>query len=235
MATRRDVLQLAAATAAIAGVGGWSRAFAQQRLTEADLLAFTRWAAHPPAHRRHPRAAEAALLPRAVAQPRRRRRPRQAAPRHRHGAAQRLRDSRGLARRLHAELGRLRGAGPDLRPRRRHGPHGDARQCDPRRARRRARAAARRRRRPAGLVHGARDQGRRHGQRAGRRWAWRRPPATGSSRWARGRVAELFGDVDRPGSSSLAFLAGNVRDTDFDEPVFNSTRMFEQGRRRPSR
>ena len=43
------------------------------------------------------------------------------------------------------------------------------------------------------------------------------------------RVAELFGDVDRPGSSSLAFLAGNVRDTDFAEPVFNSTRMFEKG------
>ncbi|NJO54626.1 MAG: thiosulfohydrolase SoxB [Bacteroidales bacterium] len=40
MATRRDVLQLAAATAAIAGAGGWSRAFAQQRLSQADLLAF---------------------------------------------------------------------------------------------------------------------------------------------------------------------------------------------------
>jgi len=43
------------------------------------------------------------------------------------------------------------------------------------------------------------------------------------------RVAELFGDVDRPGSSSLAFLAGNVRDADFAEPVFNSTRLFERG------
>src|SRR4051794_28282140 len=29
------------------------------------------------------------------------------------------------------------------------------------------------------------------------------------------RIAELFGEVDRPGSSSLAFLAGNVLDTDF--------------------
>jgi sulfur-oxidizing protein SoxB len=44
-----------------------------------------------------------------------------------------------------------------------------------------------------------------------------------------GRIAELFGDVDRPGSSSLAFLAGNVRDADFAEPIFNSTRLFERG------
>ena len=43
------------------------------------------------------------------------------------------------------------------------------------------------------------------------------------------RIVELFGDVDRPGSSSLAFLAGNVRDTAFAEPVFNSTRLFERG------
>ncbi|KAA5596233.1 thiosulfohydrolase SoxB [Blastochloris sulfoviridis] len=44
MATRREFLQLAAATAAVtggvAGDGGWSRAFAQQRLTQAELLAF---------------------------------------------------------------------------------------------------------------------------------------------------------------------------------------------------
>lgn len=41
MVTRRDLLQLAAATAAIAGAGGgWTRAFAQQRLSQADLLAF---------------------------------------------------------------------------------------------------------------------------------------------------------------------------------------------------
>ncbi len=41
MVTRRELLQLAAATAAVAGTGGgWSRAFAQQRLTQGDLLAF---------------------------------------------------------------------------------------------------------------------------------------------------------------------------------------------------
>ena len=43
------------------------------------------------------------------------------------------------------------------------------------------------------------------------------------------RVTELFGGVDKPGSSGLTFLAGNVRDTDFEEPVFPSTRLFEKG------
>lgn len=43
MNSRREFLQVAAATAALTslqGLGGWSRAFAQQKLTEADLLAF---------------------------------------------------------------------------------------------------------------------------------------------------------------------------------------------------
>jgi sulfur-oxidizing protein SoxB len=43
------------------------------------------------------------------------------------------------------------------------------------------------------------------------------------------RVAELFGGVDRAGASAIAFLAGNVRDTDFEDPVFQSTRLFEKG------
>jgi S-sulfosulfanyl-L-cysteine sulfohydrolase len=43
------------------------------------------------------------------------------------------------------------------------------------------------------------------------------------------RVAELFGGLDRPGSSGIPFLAGNIRDTDFDEPVFPSTRLLERG------
>jgi sulfur-oxidizing protein SoxB len=43
------------------------------------------------------------------------------------------------------------------------------------------------------------------------------------------RVTELFGGIDRSGSSGLAFLAGNVRDTDFEEPVFPGRRMFERG------
>src|SRR5262245_34416645 len=43
------------------------------------------------------------------------------------------------------------------------------------------------------------------------------------------RITELFGALGRPGVSRLAFLAGNVRDTDFEEPVFESTRLFEKG------
>jgi len=38
--TRREFLEIAAATAAALAGGGWARAFAQQRLREADLLAF---------------------------------------------------------------------------------------------------------------------------------------------------------------------------------------------------
>jgi sulfur-oxidizing protein SoxB len=43
------------------------------------------------------------------------------------------------------------------------------------------------------------------------------------------RVIELFGDLRREGASGIPFLAGNVRDNDFQEPVFHSTRMFEKG------
>ena len=43
------------------------------------------------------------------------------------------------------------------------------------------------------------------------------------------RVAELFGTHDQAGSSGIPFLAGNVRDTEFEEPVFHSTRFFEKG------
>ena len=39
MTTRREFLEIVAATAAIAP-GGWSRAFAQQQLRQADLLSF---------------------------------------------------------------------------------------------------------------------------------------------------------------------------------------------------
>jgi sulfur-oxidizing protein SoxB len=43
------------------------------------------------------------------------------------------------------------------------------------------------------------------------------------------RIEELYGTINRPGSSGLAFLACNVRDADFEEPVFASTRFFEKG------
>lgn len=43
------------------------------------------------------------------------------------------------------------------------------------------------------------------------------------------RVAELFGTLEQAGSSGIPFLAGNVRDTEFEEPVFPSMRLFEKG------
>ncbi|MBX9589191.1 MAG: thiosulfohydrolase SoxB [Hyphomonadaceae bacterium] len=43
------------------------------------------------------------------------------------------------------------------------------------------------------------------------------------------RVAEIFGTRNRPGSAGIPFLAGNVRDTDFEEPVFHALRFFEKG------
>jgi len=43
------------------------------------------------------------------------------------------------------------------------------------------------------------------------------------------RVAELFGTREQVGSSGIPFLAANVRDIDFEEPVFHSTRFFEKG------
>jgi len=43
------------------------------------------------------------------------------------------------------------------------------------------------------------------------------------------RISELFGGVDRAGTAKLAFLAGNVRDTDFEDPVFHGVKLFERG------
>ena len=43
------------------------------------------------------------------------------------------------------------------------------------------------------------------------------------------RVAELFGTTAQAGSSGIPFLACNVRDNDFEEPVFEGTRLFEKG------
>jgi sulfur-oxidizing protein SoxB len=43
------------------------------------------------------------------------------------------------------------------------------------------------------------------------------------------RIAELFGDKASAGSARTSFLAGNVVETDFEEPVFAATRMFEKG------
>jgi S-sulfosulfanyl-L-cysteine sulfohydrolase len=43
------------------------------------------------------------------------------------------------------------------------------------------------------------------------------------------RIKELFGDRDLPGSSNVAFLAANIRDHEMDEPVFDAIKMFEKG------
>ncbi len=43
------------------------------------------------------------------------------------------------------------------------------------------------------------------------------------------RVSELFGGISSAGTSGLAFLANNVRDTDFDEPVFHGTAFHDVG------
>jgi S-sulfosulfanyl-L-cysteine sulfohydrolase len=43
------------------------------------------------------------------------------------------------------------------------------------------------------------------------------------------RMEELFGGIDKVGSSGISFLAGNVRDNDFGDQVFQSTRYFEKG------
>jgi len=43
------------------------------------------------------------------------------------------------------------------------------------------------------------------------------------------RVSELFGGLDRPGSIKTSFLAGNIRETEFDEPVFKSVKHVVKG------
>lgn len=43
------------------------------------------------------------------------------------------------------------------------------------------------------------------------------------------RVSELFGSLERTGSAGLSFLAGNIVETDFEEPVFHAARVFERG------
>ena len=225
MITRRDFLQVAAAAAAVTGLGGRLRP-CRRAAGDPARTQLLQFAPKGQLTILHMADCHAQLKPLYYREPSLNlgvgEASGQAAAHHRRRAAQRLRHPGALAARLHAELGRLRGAGQDLRPRRRHGPHRDPGQGDPGRARPRARAAARRRRCAAGLLHGAQDQGRRHGRRAARAGRRRPPRGIGSSRWARERVAELFGGVGGPGSSGSPFLAGNVRDTDFEEPVFHA-------------
>jgi len=43
------------------------------------------------------------------------------------------------------------------------------------------------------------------------------------------RVSALFGNKDGRGSAKIDFLAGNVMDTEFEEPVFRPWRIYEKG------
>lgn len=43
------------------------------------------------------------------------------------------------------------------------------------------------------------------------------------------RVTELFGNLYVKGGSGIDFLANNIRDTDFDEPVFHALANYERG------
>ncbi len=43
------------------------------------------------------------------------------------------------------------------------------------------------------------------------------------------RIVELFGNRERSGSCKVPFLAGNIVENDFEEPVFHAMRNFEKG------
>jgi sulfur-oxidizing protein SoxB len=43
------------------------------------------------------------------------------------------------------------------------------------------------------------------------------------------RISELFGSREKEGTAAVQFLAGNIAETDFDEPVFKAWRMYEKG------
>lgn len=43
------------------------------------------------------------------------------------------------------------------------------------------------------------------------------------------RIAELYGTLGRRGQARVPFLAGNVVDNEFEEPVFPACRLFEKG------
>jgi sulfur-oxidizing protein SoxB len=43
------------------------------------------------------------------------------------------------------------------------------------------------------------------------------------------RVSRLFGSKDGRGTAKIDFLAGNIMDTEFDEPVFRPWRIYEKG------
>ena len=178
MFSRRDFLQVAAATAALLP-GGWTRAFAQQRLTQDELLRFdAARQRHAGARRRHSRPARARAVPRAVGQSRHRRGEGTRAACHRPGASRPLQDRARLGGGLRPHLGGFRGARQELRPARRARPHRHHPQGDPRRARR-SRGFPRRRRHLAEQLHLADQQGPGHGRLHGAAEAGRHDRALG--------------------------------------------------------
>ncbi len=116
-----------------------------------------------PALHRLPRATHARALPRAVGEPRHRRRQGPAAAPRRQRIPEALRGQAGHARGARVHLPRLHGGGPRLRQGRWLRPHGHAGEAAPCVAP--PCAAARRRRHLAGLRHGAVDQRSGHGRR----------------------------------------------------------------------
>ncbi len=43
------------------------------------------------------------------------------------------------------------------------------------------------------------------------------------------RMTELFGDADKGGRTKTTFLAGNIRENEFDEPAFKAFKLFDRG------
>ena len=135
MFSRRDFLQVAAATAALVP-GGWTRAFAQQRLTQDELLRFD---AVGNVTLVHVADIHAQLVPVLFREPSINLGVGEASGLVPHVSGKALLDlykiAPGSARGLRADLGGFRRAGQDLRPARRARPHRHHPQGDPRRAR----------------------------------------------------------------------------------------------------
>ena len=178
MFSRRDFLQVAAATAAIVP-GGWSQALAQQRLTQDELLRFDPLGNVTLVHVTD---IHAQLMPLLFREPSANLGVGEAKGLVPHVTGRAFLDlyniKPGIGRGLRADLRRLHGARQELRPDRRPRPHRHHRQDDPRRARR-PRAVPRRRRHLAEQLHVARQQGPGHGRLHGAAQAGRHDRALG--------------------------------------------------------
>ncbi len=224
MITRRELLQVGAATAALTvGGGGFTRAMAQQRLTEAELLKFD---ALGNVTLLHVADIHGQLMPVYFREPSINLGVGEARGQPPHLTANDFLKRFGIAEKSAAAYALtsedFSAPGEKLRPHRRARPAGHRGQARARRTRRQG-AAARRRRHLAGLA-------RRQRAAKARTWstAWRclKPDAmTGHWEFTYGeaRVQELIKGLGFP------FLALNIRDTEWNEPVFEPMKMFERG------